>query len=360
MQVCQPAHGGVAHQVGILAQELRAWGLPVGVACSPGLLSNRLRGSGIETHELPLVRQASPRKDLSAIRALRKIIRRDGYSLVHAHSAKAGVVGRVAALLAQVPAVYTPHAWSFLVAEGKFERRVYVAVERLFASLTRRIICVSKGELELGRRVVGVGVEKLRLVPNGVTAPPTIRARDGEQVVVGSICRLTRQKGVTYLVQAAEAVRRERGSGVRFSVAGDGPDRGPLEAEIIRRGLRNGFELVGTVDEPWDYLSSLDVFVLPSLWEGMPFVLLEAMAAGLPVVATNVGGVRDVISDDTLGAIIPPADADALTEAILNYVEHPELRRSVGAAARERILREFGRERMVEGNLGVYAEVSSC
>jgi glycosyltransferase involved in cell wall biosynthesis len=358
LQVCQPADGGVAYQVSLLAQAMRDRGLPVGVACSSGALSERLRGSGIEVHELPLVRQVSPRKDLSASRALRRIIREDGYSLVHAHSAKAGVVGRVASRLAGVPSVYTPHAWSFLVAERGFERQVYVAIERLLAPFTSYIICVSSGELELGQRVVGLGVDKLRLVPNGVAVPPPSRTRGAEEeLVVGSVCRLTRQKGIIYLVRAAEAVRRERGGAVRFSVAGNGPDLEPLKAEIDRLGLRDGFDFVGALEEPWKYLCSLDVFVLPSLWEGMPFALLEAMGTGLPVVASDVGGVRDVIPRNAFGTVVPPANADALKVAILHYVDHPELRRSVGAAARQRILHEFGRERMVEGNLGVYAEV---
>ncbi len=110
------------------------------------------------------------------------------------------------------------------------------------------------------------------------------------------------------------------------------------------------------MEEPWEHLSSLDIFVLPSLWEGMPFVLLEAMGAGLPVVATDVGGVRDLIPEKTFGSVVPPADVSLLKAAILRYVDQPELRRSVGAAARRRILREFGRERMVERNLDVYAE----
>lgn len=358
LQVCQPADGGVAHQVSVLAQAMRDRGLPVGVACSPGALSERLRGSGIEVYELPLVRQVSPRKDLSATRALRRIIREDGYSLVHAHSAKAGVVGRVASRLAGIPSVYTPHAWSFLVAERGYERQVYVAIERLLTSFTSRTICVSSGERELGQRVVGLGVDRLRLVVNGVAVPPPSRARGGEkELVVGSVCRLTRQKGIIYLARAAEAVRRERGNAVRFTVAGNGPDLELLKVEIDRLGLCDSFELVGALEEPWEHLYSLDVFVLPSLWEGMPFVLLEAMGAGLPVVATDVGGVRDVITRDAFGTVVPPANADALKAAILRYVDHPELRRRVGAAARQKILREFDQERMVEGNLAVYAEV---
>jgi glycosyltransferase involved in cell wall biosynthesis len=361
LQICQPADGGVAHHVRILVQEMTKRGRPVGVACSPGALSEGLKSGGIEVHELPLSRQISAVEDLRAVRALRTIIREGGYSLVHAHSAKAGVVGRVAARLAGVPAVYTPHAWSFLVARGRFDRGVYIAIERFLAYFTRRVICVSGVELQLGRQEVGIHIGKLRIVPNGVTPPrPVQRSKGSGAVVVGSVCRLARQKGLTYLIAAAKAVLEERGDNARFSVAGDGPDLDLLKAEIDRRDLRDAFELVGGVAEPWDHLFSLDVFVLPSLWEGMPFVLLEAMGAGLPVVATDVGGVRDVIPDDAFGYVVPPADADALKVAILRYVDQPELRRSVGSAARERILREFSRERMVEGNLGVYAEALAC
>jgi glycosyltransferase involved in cell wall biosynthesis len=356
LQVCQPTDGGVAQQVEILSKELIDRSVLVEVACAPGPLADKLRHAGIKVFTLPLVRSVSPRNDLYAAYALWRIICKGGYSLVHTHSAKAGAVGRLAARLAGVPAIYTPHAWSFLAAESRLERHVYIAIERVLASFTRRIVCVSAGEMELGRWVVRVGFDKLRLVPNGVVAPAPVQSRDGGEVVIGSVCRLTRQKGVTCLIRAAEAVRRERGGSVRFSVSGDGPDLGLLKAEINRLGLGEGFELVGAVGRSWDHLSSHDVFVLPSLWEGMPFILLEAMGAGLPVVATDVGGVRDVITDDAFGFVVPPADADALKVAILRYVDRSELRRSVGVAARERILHEFGQERMVEGNLSVYVE----
>jgi glycosyltransferase involved in cell wall biosynthesis len=111
------------------------------------------------------------------------------------------------------------------------------------------------------------------------------------------------------------------------------------------------------LQDPWRYLEQIDVFVLPSLWEGMPFALLEAMGFGLPCVATDVGGVRDVIPDETFGIVVPPADPGALRDAILRYVDFPHLRETVGAAARRRIVTEFSRERMVERTLGVYSEV---
>lgn len=357
LQICQPSDGGVARHVGLLARGLRDRGISVDVACAPGDLADGLRDRGFTVFTLPLIRPISPGRDLSSTLSLRKIIRKGRYSLVHTHSAKAGAVGRLAAWVCRTPAVYTPHAWSFLVAEGGLKRAVYTTVERLLALLSARIICVSTGELELGRRSVGAA-GKLRLSPNGIVVRSRVVDLDeGEGLSVGSVARLTRQKGTRYLIEAAEGVCEVRGD-VRFSVAGDGPDLEALEAEIARRRLADRFELLGAVQDPWAYLSRLDVFVLSSLWEGMPFAVLEAMGCGLPVVATDVGGVRDMIPDETYGTVVPPADAGALERAILRYAGSPRLREKTGERARRRVLEEFSEERMVEGVLRVYSEVA--
>jgi len=359
LQICQPADGGVARHVRSLAEGLKARGISVEVVCSPGDLADGLRESGITVLTLPLVRPVSPRRDLYSVISLWKTIRKGGYSLVHAHSAKAGAVGRIAAWTSRTPVVYTPHAWSFLVAEGELNRSIYIAVERFLALLSDRIICVSTEEIELGRRSVGAS-SKLRLSPNGITVRSRASHRNGgDELSVGSVTRLTRQKGIGFLIVAAEAVCEERRD-VRFSVAGDGPDLGELEAEVERRNLRGRFELIGVVEDPWAYLASLDVFVLPSLWEGMPFAVLEAMGCGLPVVATDVGGVRDMIPDEAYGTVVAPADVPALKGAILRYAGSLPLREDTGAAARRRVLEEFSEERMIEGVLDVYSEVVKC
>lgn len=362
LQVCQPAEGGVAHYVSVVTTELKTRDCSVDVACSPGVLADELRGRGLNVFPLPLVREASPQKDLAAVLQLRRIIREGKYSLVHTHSSKAGAVGRVAALLARTPSVHTPNAWSFLVSKSTLERWFYIVAEWILGLISSRIICVSSGEMELGRRSLATVRGKLRLVPNGVAVPSRTRVREEgnvtEELVVGTLARLTRQKGIDYLVQAAEEVCMEH-ERLRFSVAGDGPDLIRIKDEIASRGLSGRFELVGLQD-PWKYLEQIDIFVLPSLWEGMPFALLEAMGFGLPSVATDVGGVRDLIADETFGIVVPPADSGALQDAILRYVDSSHLREATGAAARRRIITEFSRERMVERTLNVYSEVLGC
>lgn len=357
LQVFRLSEGGVDHYVSVLLAELQARGWSVDVACSPGSLADELRSQGVTVFSVPLSRKVSPLRDLVATLKLLKIIRREKYSLVHVHSAKAGVVGRVAAFVGRTPVVHTPNAWSFLASESKLVRQAHVAIEWVLALVSSRIICVSSEELELGRRLVRAG-RKLRLVPNGIAPPPpTVRSPSNkEYLLLGTLTRLTRQKGLDYLIRAAEAVCAER-VGVRFSVAGDGPDFERLKAQAERRGLlRDRFEFVG-FREPWGYLEEIDVFVLPSLWEGMPFALLEAMGRGLPVVATDVGGVRDLIPDETYGMVVPPADSDALRKALLRYVDAPQIRESTGASARRRVLNEFNQERMTKRTLDVYSEV---
>jgi len=359
LQVCQPVEGGVFHYVKTLSRGLKARGWSVDVACPPGTLADRLQTEGIGVWSLPMAREISPRRDLATTLRLWKIIRGEGYSVVHTHSSKAGAVGRVAGWLARTPTIHTPNAWSFLAAGSTFERHLYIAAERILAFLCSRIICVSSEELDLGRRTLIGERKKLRLVPNGVRVPPERVSRSSEgDLVVGSLTRLARQKGIDYLVQAAELVCAERrGDGVRFSVAGGGPDFERLKGEVQRRGLSGRFHLLGPVQDPWGYLAGIDIFVLPSLWEGMPFALLEAMGYGLPVVVTDVGGVRDAIPDVSVGTIVHPADPGALKEAILRYVESPRLRDVTGTAARERVIQEFSQERMIERTLQVYSEV---
>ena len=176
LHVSQPTDGGVARHVADLALEHHARGGRVGVACPEwGRLAEVLRSGGVGVEPLVLLRNPSPREDLAAFVALLRVLRRGGYDVVHCHSAKAGVVARAAALIAGVPAVYTPHAWSFLAAGSGIERLAYRTIEFVLARVaTRKVLCVSKEEMELGRRAVGIPREKLRVVPNGVRVPPWV------------------------------------------------------------------------------------------------------------------------------------------------------------------------------------------
>lgn len=178
LHVCQPTEGGVAHQVAVLAKRHARKGHAVEVACPEGGgLARELRDAGIAVRPVPLVREPSLGADLAALLALRRVMEHGRFDVVHAHSAKAGALGRAAAWYAAVPAVYSPHAWSFLAAGSAPMRLAYLVVERVLARwATRQIICVSKAELELGRESLGAADGKFKLVPNGVNVPDEVPA----------------------------------------------------------------------------------------------------------------------------------------------------------------------------------------
>jgi glycosyltransferase involved in cell wall biosynthesis len=158
----------------------------------------------------------------------------------------------------------------------------------------------------------------------------------GGDRVVGTVARLTPQKGIHDLIDAARLVCNERPQ-VRFIHMGTGPLAQSIARSLSAGGLGHRLQLVGHVRDPMSLLAGLDLFVLPSLWEGLPIALLEAMAAGLPVVATRVAGIDEVIEDGRSGLLVPPADPAALARAITELVDDDERRRCLGQGARERV-----------------------
>ena len=363
LQVCQPTVEGVAVHVETLASELPGQGVEVAVACPPGPLADHLLERGVPWIAVPMDRHVDPVGDLRAVRTIVRTLRRaaragQAFDLVHAHSAKAGAVARVAAILARVPTVYTPHAWSFLAAGSPLERLVYRLVETVLGFATRRIVCVSDGERELGRQVAARN--RCIVIPNGIDPPAEIvhdghPQRDGS-VAVGTVGRLAPQKGIDLLLEAASLVIQRRPD-VRFRIAGDGPSAAELHARTEELGISDRVRFDGLVDGPWGVLAELDVFVLPSRWEGMPFTLLEAMGGGLPVVSFDVGGVRDLIVDERHGTVVAPGDVTGFAEAIVRYADDPDQRRRTGEEARERVLQHFTFDRMVERNGELYRDV---
>jgi glycosyltransferase involved in cell wall biosynthesis len=218
--------------------------------------------------------------------------------------------------------------------------------------------------------VVGVRADRLRLIPNGVDTSTFRPRRDGDPdlrtaiwggepaEVVGCVMSLTEKKNPRMLVEAARRVVEARPS-ARFLLAGEGPLRGSIEAAIASSGLSGRFRLLGFRNDTPDLIRSFDVLALTSDREGLPNIVLEAMATGIPVVATGVGGAVDLVREDETGRIVPPGDAGALAEALLGIIRDREAARRMGEAARRIVLTEFAMERMVERTMGLYDELLS-
>lgn len=299
--------------------------------------------------------------------ALFRMLRKERVALVQTflfHSDITGrIIGRLARLGRRVPVVV-----SSVRATNVRNRWWQFLLQRATAPLSDMFTAVSRRTLEFAVQREGVAAERACVIPNGIdlvpweNSPSREKARaalglpDGD-VVIGSVGRLHAQKGHADLLVAAQRVVREYNGSVTFVIAGYGPLRDVLEARAKKLGLESRIRFLGYRSDVPLILSALDVFVLPSLWEGMSNAILEAMAAGKPVVATAVDGNVEQVVDGCTGFLVPPGDADALAEALLAVVRDSAMMKEMGRRGRERVAGEFPIERMTGLHIKLYCDL---
>ena len=295
---------------------------------------------------------------LARLPRLIRQLRRIRPTVVHVHltTPLACRFALIAAACARVPAVV---ATAHLYIDVSSKR--VVAQQRVLATVVDRYIAVSK---HMGARLrdrLGVPANKIRTVPNGVQLERfERRSRNGlrdrltggaDVPVILTVARLHVQKGISFLLDAAREV-----PDALFAIAGDGPQRAALEQEVRARGLSERVRFLGFRNDIPDLLANSDVLVLPSLYEGMPVSVLEAMAAGKPVVATLIGGTDEAVVDGHTGFLVPPGDAPALAAAIRRVIHDRALAERLGANGRARVAAQFTAQMMTEGVADVYEE----
>jgi glycosyltransferase involved in cell wall biosynthesis len=308
-------------------------------AHGPGPLRRAAGESGVPLVELENVRrEINPWRDLLGLIELVHLCRRLRPDIVHAHSSKAGALGRLAAAIAGVPIrVFTVHGWSF-AAYGGLAGRLYLWVERRLVRLTTSVVCVARSARELGTAAGACRAGNTVVIHNAVDVESfaSVRPHAGPPRIV-SVGRLAFPKDFSTLVEALADAQADWWA---FFV-GEGPLQAAIAGDVHRRGLEKRIELLGTRGDVPEILASSDVFVLSSRSEGFPVSILEAMAAALPVVATDVGGVGEAVLDGETGLLVPPGNPQALTEALERLLRDDALRRRLGAAGRERAQRRF-------------------
>jgi len=304
-----------------------------------GPLRAAARESGIRLVELEHVRRAiNPWRDALGLIELVRLCRRLRPDIVHAHSSKAGVLGRLAAVIAGVPIrVFTVHGWSF-AAYGGPAGRLYLWVERRLARFTSSLVCVASAARELGTAAGTCLPERSVVIHNAVDVASfaSVWPHGGPPRIV-SVGRLAFPKDFSTLVEALAGLRADW----RAAFIGEGPLRAEISGEVRRSGLEERIDLLGARGDVPDLLASADIFVLSSRSEGFPISILEAMATGLPVVAADVGGVAEAVLDGQTGLLVPPSDPKALAEALERLLRDEAFRRRLGAAGRRRARREF-------------------
>jgi glycosyltransferase involved in cell wall biosynthesis len=356
--VSQPLAEGVPRHVSEFVRSLDHAEYEIDVACprTSTLWKDLQDRRGVNLHELAPTRLPSPADAASLVRLMRLARRVD---VIHAHSSKAGLLARLVALLARrVDAcIFTPHAWSFWAARG-LEARLYGAFECLAARWCRTIVVVSEDERSAGL-AAGIGKPaQYRVIPNGVDPEQFSADREpvpGRIVMIG---RLARQKRPDLAVRAFVDVRR-RYPAAELHFVGEGPLRSDVETLVSELGLAGAVKFLGVRSDVPALLARADCLLLSSDYEGCPFSVLEAMAAGVPVVATRVGGVAELVAEET-GLLVEPGRPDLLAAAVAELFADPARARALGEAGRERVRQRYSSQKMTEALVALYREVAGA
>jgi glycosyltransferase involved in cell wall biosynthesis len=322
-------------------------------------------GLGVDVVRIDeLHREISPARDLVAAVRLARLIRKLRPHILHTHTAKAGAVGRAAALLAgnaRPPVVV--HTFHGHVLRGYFDpvrARAFRQLERTLARSTTALVAVSPQvrddlvELDVAPAtrfaVVRLGIELDQRVAWGSNGRGETRRVLGigeGPFTVGWIGRMTGIKRTNDVLLAFKLLR-ERGIDARLCLVGDGPDRDEVERRAHELGVMRETLFLGYQEQVASLFAAFDVFILPSANEGTPVTAIEALAAGKPVVATRVGGIPDVVRDGEDGFLVEPGDVEALAERLAQLATDPELRERMGEAARSRVRERYSVERLVD------------
>ena len=321
----------------------------------------------IQIHSL--LRRISPVNDIRALYDLVRIIKAEKPDAVHTHTSKAGILGRLAAKIARVRTiVHTPHGHVFFGHFGPVLSKIFLWIERRFAPLTDRVVALTAGERKdytdlnvyplekLVKIHSGVDVEKFKQVPVGAVEKKRSLGLEQKGLVVGFIGWLLPIKGPMHLLKAMEDVWRDHDD-ANLVFIGKGELDVDLRAEAMKISANGRINFLGWRSDIDEIMPLFDIFVLPSLNEGMGRVLVEAMAAGKPIVASKVGGIPDLVQHEHNGLLVPPGDAKALAAAIRQLINDPEKAKLMGQRGRE-LCHQFSIEAMIEKIDALYMELS--
>jgi glycosyltransferase involved in cell wall biosynthesis len=339
-----------------LAEELRRRGhqvVPVGPANGVGWLSGRLRERGFQPGTFTLRRAL----DWGCALGLRDLLAHRKVDVVHGHEFTMAVYGAAAARMLHKPYVITMHGGQTVT--KALRRRIAL---RWAFRRSRGTVAVSDQMGRFMESELGLRRGFIRTVRNGITprlgVGDRVRAELGLQpgeVLLVAVGNLYPIKGHRVLLDALKRMEENGVRGWRAAIAGRGQELEPLQQLARSHGITDRLHLLGYREDVPDLLAAADIFVMPSIWEGLPLALLEAMFSGKAIVATAVSGIPEAIASGEHGLLVPPSDPAALADALARLARDPELRRRLGAAARARAVAEFTVERMADEYERLYA-----
>ncbi|WP_036487783.1 glycosyltransferase family 4 protein [Myxosarcina sp. GI1] len=322
-----------------------------------GIYNAVLKRAEIESITCDSLQQPiSPWQDWLSLRFLLNSIRKFQPELISTHSSKTGILGRLAAKITKTPCIFTAHGWSFTSGVPEPSRTIYQTIEQLAAPLADKIICVSECDRQIGIQS-GMNPERLVTIHNGMKdLDRTFIARHNttSTIKIVMVARFSKQKDHLTLIEAFKDIPQ-----AELLLVGDGEKLAEVKAYIHQIGISEKAKILGFCENVEEILAQAHIFALISNWEGLPRTIIEAMRGGLPVVASDVGGVAELVVDGVTGYLIPRQDTNTLHQRLANLVSDAALRETMGKQGRQRYELNFTFEQMYYKTLQVYDEVMS-
>lgn len=325
---------------------------------SKGLLTDQLKKEQIRYVCIKsLVREISPINDARAVFAIKNEIKKFSPDIVATHSSKAGIIGRLAARLANTPCTFTAHGWSFEEGIPYARRKLFLNIEKFTARISDRIITVAELERNYGLDCAVAPPEKLHTIYYGVNDRQSVKEKDNTEnstPVLTMVAGIRPQKDHHTLIEALAQLKQLKW---KLYLLGDGPLTEKVKTQVKEYGLEDRVCFEGMVDNVPKYLVETDILVLITHWEGLPISILEGLAYSLPVIATDVAGVKEEVIDGYNGITVPPKDVVAVRDSIKQLLENTGLRTEYGNNSRKLFLKEFTMEAMYKKTIKLYREI---
>jgi glycosyltransferase involved in cell wall biosynthesis len=367
LHVLQGTTGGSIEFLNLLLPQLETKGYINVVACPQySTLREKCIAQGVEYIEFDMCREISLIKDISSLFKLLKIIKEQKCDILHAHSSKAGAVGRLAAWLKGIPSVYTAHGWSFNMRVSKREKFFYKTIERALSHITDAITCISQHEVDSATEA-GISPKKLIKIDNGIDLTKYVFQEDVSQlkdrlgipkdkIIIGMVARITEQKNPLLFLDVAY-ILQQRFENSYFVFVGDGELRKPFEEKIVSLSLGDKVLITGWVDQPELYIKCFDIGILTSKWEGFGMVLVEYMACHVPIVASNVDGIPYVVTDGYSGLLCESGNVAQFVDKICCLLQDKSLAERLTSNAYKEAYNKFSIEKAAEQYDLVYTKV---
>jgi len=345
---------------------LVAGGEPVSTKVTAGKqreLEIKLQKKGIKyVYISHLKRVVSPWHDFFAFWQIVKLIKKEKPDIIHLNSSKISILGSLASIFvirnSSLKIVYTVHGWVFNEEIAGWKKIFYKKLEKFTAKFKTNFICLSEFDRQNTLKNKIASQEKISVIYNGIKPINFLSKGEArkriniaeDKISVGSIGNLYKNKGYEYLIKSTSQLEI---TNYKLQIIGDGPEEENLKSEIKDLELEDKVKLAGSISGASQYLKAFDIYICSSIKEGMPYTILEAMQAGLPIVSTDVGAIPEIISNNKEGLLIKPKNSERLAEKIKYLIDNPDIAKKLGENAREKV-KQFSLERMIKKTEELY------